>query len=276
MTVVTQSMILGCNAGGRKGRCGRPAQEQRPDTNKGEAMKGTVKWLVILALVAGTALAGGTSAAPVSGYGYLPKGTEIVELRDEFSKHYSNGDGTITAEIHNTPIHRLDENGRWVETDATQNFTSNGDSYVDSQNAGTNYGNATTLYVYKGSGVPTPEKRAIVKFNFGPSSLPSGSTINSAQAYIYVRGNNGITSTVRCYENWGNWTEVGVTWNNKPGYNNSPYYSPEGLGAPAWYTIDITTFAQDWFSGTANQGITLSTTSYMEFKFDSEEGTNKP
>lgn len=115
-------------------------------------MKGTVIWLSMLVLVAGTALAGGTSAALVSGYGYLPKGTEIVELRDEFSKHYSNGDGTITAEIHGTPIHRLDENGRWVETDATQNFASNGDSYVDSQNAGTNYGNATTLYVYRGVG----------------------------------------------------------------------------------------------------------------------------
>ncbi len=35
--------------------------------------------------------------------GYLPPGTEIPELGNENSRHYSNGDGTITAEIFASP-----------------------------------------------------------------------------------------------------------------------------------------------------------------------------
>lgn len=46
--------------------------------------------------------------------GYRPAGTEIVELRDAFSRHISNGDGTITAEISSRPIHVLNNDSHWI------------------------------------------------------------------------------------------------------------------------------------------------------------------
>jgi hypothetical protein len=53
----------------------------------------------------------------------LPAGTEILEMRDEYSRHYSNGDGTIKAVISPHPINQLDAFGNWqvlVEVDLTQ------------------------------------------------------------------------------------------------------------------------------------------------------------
>ncbi len=44
----------------------------------------------------------------------LPAGNEIIELRDAFSRHYLNEDGTITARISSRPVHVKDESGAWV------------------------------------------------------------------------------------------------------------------------------------------------------------------
>ncbi len=63
------------------------------------------------------ALAVGAAAAFPAGVGFLPAGTEITELRDEVSRHYSNGDGTVTAVISAGPIHVRDKFGKWVSPD---------------------------------------------------------------------------------------------------------------------------------------------------------------
>ncbi len=70
--------------------------------------------LLVLCWTAALAAAPGTT---VQNWGFLPKGTEIVGLRTERSRHYSNGDGTITTETYAYPIHRQDEHGNWVEVD---------------------------------------------------------------------------------------------------------------------------------------------------------------
>ncbi len=46
----------------------------------------------------------GLAAALPAEYGFRPAGTEIVELADAVSRHYSNGDGTITAVIAARPV----------------------------------------------------------------------------------------------------------------------------------------------------------------------------
>ena len=54
-----------------------------------------------------------------AGAGFRPKGAEIVELRDACSRHYSNGDGTVTAQISCLPVNRLDACGNWVPVNET-------------------------------------------------------------------------------------------------------------------------------------------------------------
>ena len=43
--------------------------------------------------------------------------TEITALRDETTKHYAMGDGTVQAVSFGHPIHELDENGQWQNID---------------------------------------------------------------------------------------------------------------------------------------------------------------
>ena len=49
-------------------------------------------------VTAAAALTAGSQLLPAR-VGYLPAGTEMVELRDDCARHYSNGDGTITAVV---------------------------------------------------------------------------------------------------------------------------------------------------------------------------------
>lgn len=44
---------------------------------------------------------------------------EVEELREEFSKHYLNTDGTITAVTYNDTIHYQDKDGKWKNIDNT-------------------------------------------------------------------------------------------------------------------------------------------------------------
>jgi len=44
---------------------------------------------------------------------------EIINLRDEYTKHFRNEDGSITAASYPQPIHYLDEDGNWKDIDNT-------------------------------------------------------------------------------------------------------------------------------------------------------------
>ncbi|MEO0073120.1 MAG: T9SS type A sorting domain-containing protein [candidate division WOR-3 bacterium] len=68
--------------------------------------------LLILGAV-GTVLA--ATPEQLAAWAQLPAGTEILELRTENARHYSNGNGTITAEIHSAPIFRRTPTGGWEE-----------------------------------------------------------------------------------------------------------------------------------------------------------------
>jgi len=47
------------------------------------------------------------------------KANEIIKLRDKFSKHYKNSDGSITAEISITPVHYKENDNLWRDIDLT-------------------------------------------------------------------------------------------------------------------------------------------------------------
>lgn len=103
--------------------------------------------------------------------------------------------------------------------------------------------------------------RSMVKFNL--AGIPAGATVQSAKLRIYLIGSwefPGWIDRVTAYRAVGNWTEMGVTWNNKPALGTSygyvdvaPYSDPGG-----WYELDVTTLVQGWLNGSIpNQGILI-------------------
>jgi len=138
--------------------------------------------VVALMLVAGVAAANaGSRAAEAARGAGLPAGTEIIELRDAYSKHFSNGDGTIRAEIYAGAIHRLDGLGRWVpisgETDETGNVSPLDEEYWSGYTDGTVKTDGTLRCGTQGTpGVD--DQRAWCKFDL--SGLPDGTVVSDA------------------------------------------------------------------------------------------------
>ncbi len=133
------------------------------------------------------------------------------------------------------------------------------------------------------------QRHWLVKFDL--SSIPPGSTINSATYGIYVRRNSGLTiQTVNGYqisrlqpgkvwiEGTNDWQEPAfagdVTWNSQA--HGSTLWAtagatgaadidlatsiswdlPGGNADPGWITIDLTNMVRDWFNGTwENNGL---------------------
>ena len=83
------------------------------------------------------------------------------------------------------------------------------------------------------------------------SSL-SDSIIFSATMHIYHPGGQDYSTQARTttfYRVTGNWSESGITWNNRPGYaeavgNVTTTYDFEG-----WLEVDLTDLVSDWVSG---------------------------
>lgn len=59
---------------------------------------------------------------------------EVVELRDENTKHFENPDGSYTAIMYNNAVHRKDSNGNWQDIDNTMSETEikNKQAYITS------------------------------------------------------------------------------------------------------------------------------------------------
>ncbi|MCD4774969.1 MAG: DNRLRE domain-containing protein [Candidatus Aegiribacteria sp.] len=96
----------------------------------------------------------------------------------------------------------------------------------------------------------------------------SGITLDSAKVAVYIYKTRG---TFPPNEVWvakcsGNWDENEITWNNRPNYHD--WHVPP---APeyAWWTIDVTTWAQKWIDGAyPNYGIWIGTNATGRDYFD--------
>lgn len=181
------------------------------------------------------------------------------------------------------------------------------DSYIQADDADTNFGTSTQLSIHDSwaPGYQWP----IIKFDV--SSIPAGSTINSAILSIYQEGDVGGACSIYVYRVFKSWTSSGVTWNDwinpdsewgTAGCNNandggsdnsedgsgydrvstaSATYSRaswEGVGFKNW---DITTLVDGWVNGTmVNNGVRIGTSLNCNYdgasdfsKFTSSEGS---
>jgi len=114
------------------------------------------------------------------------------------------------------------------------------DSYVSSENPDTNYGNATSLILY----INSRERYAYTMFDL--SSIPSNATILSGTLWLSLRGISGFSASIGAYHcNDTSWTELGITWNNKPSFapkatGTCYFYGWVSLGYYGWsVTADV-------------------------------------
>jgi len=152
------------------------------------------------------------------------------------------------------------------------------DAYVNGDAPNTNYGDVGGLEV----GVPyigASPRRAFLKFDL---RLPVGSTIDSAQLYLFDDTKNQYHNPkVQCrVVNNDGWSEDMITWNNKP-EDMEVLDSQIINSANKWYSWRVTDFVKNQFENENDQIVSLCMISSGEHNYDwasfsSKEGTNPP
>ena len=132
--------------------------------------------------------------------------------------------------------------------DAT--FNSIADTWADESKPNNNKGTDTTMLVR--SWQSGKNGRSFVEFDV--SSIPSGSTVNTATLTLCATKVPSSTRTIDLHRVTASWVETTLTWNNQPGVAGSVTDSATTPGAPACMTWDVAADVQLWTDGTANEG----------------------
>ena len=143
----------------------------------------------------------------------------------------------------------------------TVTLTSIADATIIQGRPSDNFGTTTDMWVGYDDMLNPDGKivRSLVEFNL--TSIPTGATVTNAKLRIYLRSSwefPGRYDTITAYRANGNWTESGVTWNNKPPAG-AQYGSEEVPTSDwGWYELDVTNLVKRWVNGSIpNQGILL-------------------
>ena len=149
----------------------------------------------------------------------------------------------------------------------SKTLTATADSYVAADAPNNNFGGELNISI----GTHT-EVLGFVTFNI--SSIPSGSIVNSATLRMYpttlISSDSVAISRVS-----GSWSENGVTWNNRPGWN-LPVLTSTPPGTFQWWTIDVTSIVKKWVEdGATNYGFYLEGSSGI-VQVNSRQSSNKP
>ncbi len=170
-------------------------------------------------------------------------------------------------------------------TPTTTTLTPLKDTYIDSTNAGSNFGSDTVIRVDESTG-GLGDGRVLMQFDLG--SVPVGAKITSAILQVEATGKTGTaveTSVIDVYEVTEAWDDNTATWlfpwSGEPGAPDTSPSSPpsleaSGVGGHSW---DVTALVQDWVSGTkTNNGLMLAgvDTGTVVFDYASSESATPP
>ncbi|MGB0383995.1 MAG: Calx-beta domain-containing protein [Ardenticatenaceae bacterium] len=144
-----------------------------------------------------------------------------------------------------------------VTINATVTRNTNRDAYGQSCYPTIATGNQRNLYLGYERVYGKCRTRPFLRFD--SPSLPTGSIITNARAYLYQYvARASSTYNARACRVWQDWGEYTLTWNNQPGVTDCQGYVGVST-ALGWKYWTITTIAQAWQNGTANYGIMLQT-----------------
>jgi hypothetical protein len=130
------------------------------------------------------------------------------------------------------------------------------DTYVSSQFPTTTY--CTSINMRVGHSAAPETARTFIQFDL--STIPSGSTVNSATLEVYGGFVFGTSSPIiQARQVTSPWSECTVDWNNQPSFSSNIIASDsDPVGSTNWWSWDVTSLVQNWMSGTAtNDGFAL-------------------
>lgn len=137
---------------------------------------------------------------------------------------------------------------------ATVSLTPSADTYVFNSSGDTNFGTVDSTYVSFGNGPAFG--RAYYQFDL--SSIPAGSTINSATLSLPLKSISAVV-TVQMYMSRPDvaWNETSLTWNNQPAMTNVQTKLFNTQSPSTW---DMTDAVKNWVANSwANNGVVIKT-----------------
>lgn len=147
------------------------------------------------------------------------------------------------------------------------------DSYVrDGSYAGTNYGTATSLVV-KNESVAGYRREAYLKFSLSSLGI---SRCSSAKLKIYCTYTDTNTPVQAYTVLDDSWTELGITWNNRPSTGTIALSTQTSGSTGTWYIFDITSFVDSELRGDDTVSICLkdATVAGKGLDFNSREASS--
>ena len=137
------------------------------------------------------------------------------------------------------------------------------DTYVDSNNPNTNYGNSDVIWVSNSSG--QRQIYTLVKPNTLPV-LKSGDIILEAGIYYARYASSDAPIVVSGYRVTEGWNETTATYNDLPAYGSDPVTVAATMYMNRYSEFDITSTVKSWYEDpSSNHGILLKGNGYAKF-----------
>jgi hypothetical protein len=160
-----------------------------------------------------------------------------------------------TSNVYGAPV---------IQATSTLTFTAGADARAEERNPSTNFGTSNTLEVLSSN------NRSIESYiRFTVSGL-SG-TIQNARLRVYATSENTRDGPA-VYATGNNWTETGITWNNRPARTGNAADNKGSIGTNTWVEYSVTSLVNG--NGTFN--FLLAGDSNDNVIFSAREGSNPP
>ncbi len=123
----------------------------------------------------------------------------------------------------------------------------------------TNYGSTEDMWAGYDTWLNPDGKNARSLVRFDLSAIPSGTSIEQATLWLYLRRSYDVPDASRIiatYRVTSWWAEGSVTWNTRPGFSGMYGWVSIPHAAWGWYAADVTNLVRGWVSGQySNYGV---------------------
>lgn len=147
---------------------------------------------------------------------------------------------------------------------STLTFTAEADARVQQSNPSNNYGTANYLLV---DGASNSDVESFIRFTVSGAS----GSVQSALLRVYVTTNASANGPA-AYSANNNWTETGITWNNRPARTSGVLDNKGSTSRSSWVEYNVTAAV----TGNGTYSFVLVADSSDAIRFSSREGSRAP
>jgi hypothetical protein len=151
-----------------------------------------------------------------------------------------------------------------LQTTSTRTFLTNADAYVKESNPNTNYGTGSSLQV---DGASDPDIESFIRF----AIVDISGAIQDARLRVYSTS-DGTKNGPAVYGVDTNWTETGITWNNRPVRTSESFDNKSAISKSTWVEYNITALV----TGNGIVSFALVADSTDSVRFSSRQGNRPP